>query len=241
MCDNSVRNYALYYMKRNMKLLSEVGFSVLSIEFFNIFFSLEREVTEKIVNTLLGTDFIIDNIEVNEVDKNIFGFYHPYLVLDSHMEKGRVAIILTVMTEDRDDETTSLLNWMLYMTKMERREIYPLVLCLDTTGGFKEGEPQVTLRIINEWPLSFALSVVWMKMNTPEMGEKEALIRDLMCRDEDKIKNEDIRRLYAVTHEKSGVREMEDVAYSLWLDSLKMDIEKLGVDPSLLKPRQSKS
>ncbi len=225
-----------------MKLLSEIGFSAVSVELFNVFFSLDRVVTERIVNTLLGTDFTVDEIEVNEVDKTAFGYYHPYLVLDSHCPRGRTAIILTVMPPERDYETHTLLSWMLSVTKLSRREVYPLILCLDTSKSFKRDEEQVSLRIINNDAFSFALSVVWMKMKSRKEGEKEDLISDLISTDRERIKDEEIKRLYALSYEISGVREMEDVAYSIWLDSLKLDIAKLGLDPEkIVKPHTNRS
>lgn len=212
-----------------MKTISKTGFSALSEELFASFFTADRSVTERIINTLLSCDFHVDEIEACEVDRNRIGYYHPFVVIDAHTKSGRCAIAVTHIDRNSEDDTGDILNWALYRTVIERRNIYPILISLDSTDWYSNARSPVTLRVINDKQVHFAFAVVWTRMKSGR--EKfDALLRDLTAKKAEDIVDDEIRRIWRESYEKSGLGEMEEVAYSLWLKSIEGEIESLGVD-----------
>ncbi len=212
-----------------MKTLSKTGFSSLSDELFASFFTADKTVTEKIINTLLECDFRVDETEACEVDRERFGYYHPFVLIDAHTKSGRCAIAVTHIDRDCEDDSGDILNWILYRTVIERRNIYPILIVLDSTDWYRNELYPVTFRIINETRVHFAFAVVWTRM---KRGRKnlESLLGDLTATKAENITDEDIKRVWTESYEKSGLGEMENVAYSMWLKSMESEIERLGVD-----------
>ncbi len=212
-----------------MKTLSKTGFSSLSDELFASFFTADKTVTEKIINTLLECDFRVDETEACEVDRERFGYYHPFVIIDAHTKSGRCAIAVTHIDRDCEDDTGDILNWVLYRTVLERRNIYPILIVLDSTDFFRNELYPVTLRIINDTQVHFAFAVVWTRMKS-ERKRLNALLKDLTATKAENILDDEIRRIWMESYEKSGLCEMENVAYSMWLKSMESEIERLGVD-----------
>lgn len=216
------------------------GFPAISDELFNTFFSMDKEVTEMIINTLLDTDFRIERLEPRSVDEEEFGFYHPYVVGDAHTSRGRCVLIMTPVGEDTEDIKSQLLYWMIHKTGRKRRNIYPVLISFDMTKEGKDRREAVTMSIIDEDYISCALTVVWMNVRSGEKNPKNDIISDLLSRKSEDIVNDDIRRIYNLSYEKSGLRERSDVAYSLWLDSVRNEIRSLGLDPESIMNHATK-
>lgn len=212
-----------------MKTISKTGFSALSEELFASFFTADKAVTERVINTLLSCDFHVDEIEACEVDRHRIGYYHPFVLIDAHTKSGRCAIAVTHIDSSSEDETGDILNWALYRTVIERRNIYPILIVLDSTDWYRNAMYPVTLRIINDTQVHFAFAVVWTRMKS-ERKNLDALLKDLTATKAENIVDDDIRRIWRESYEKSGLREMESVAYSLWLKSMESEIKKLGFD-----------
>ena len=212
-----------------MKTLSKTGFSILSDELFSSFFTSDKALTEKIINTILDGDFRVDGVEEFELDRARFGYYHPFVLIDAHTKSGRCAITLTHIERGCEDDTSLLVDWMYYQTTLKRRNVYPILVTFDSTDDYLTQKAPVTVRLIEASPVSFALAVVWVRMNT---GREEllSLLEDLTAVEEGNIADEDIRRAYGESYIRSGLGEMENVSYSMWLKSIENDIEKLGLD-----------
>lgn len=212
-----------------MKTLSKTGFSSLSDELFASFFTADKILTERIINTILGCDFNVDEIEACEVDRERFGYYHPFVLIDAHTKSGRCAIAVTHIGNGCEDDTGEIMNWILYHTALERRNIYPILISLDSTDSFRNEMYPVTLRIINDTQAHFAFAVVWTKMKS-RREKLESLLKDLTATNSENIVDEEIRRIWMDSYEKSGLGEMEKVAYSMWMKSMENEIERLGVE-----------
>ncbi len=212
-----------------MKTLSKTGFSILSDELFSSFFTLDRTLTQRIINTVLDGDFCVDGVEEFELDRERFGYYHPFVLVDAHTPSGRCAITLTHIERGGEDDTSLLLDWMYYQTTLKRRNVYPILVTFDSTDDYLGQKAPVSVRLIEASPVSFALAVVWVRMNR---GREDllSLLGDLTAVEAVNITDDDIRRVYAESYTRSGLGEMENVSYSMWLKSIENDIEKLGLD-----------
>ena len=214
-----------------MKTLQKFGFSALSPELFGSFFSLDISMTERIINTLLNTEFRIDRLEEEIPENGRFQFLNSCVIADAHTEAGRLALAITLINEDTEDATSDILNWILSRVMLKRRNVYPLLLVFDTTvsGGEKGG---VEMRVIDNHPFPFALAVVWAGTSS---GRKkcDTMLEDLMRVIPEEIEDDKIRRLYYRAFRKSGLEEKEIVSYSIWLESVKRDIVMLGDIPGI--------
>ncbi len=216
-------------MEHKIETLSGTGFSALSDELFASFFTADMSVTERIINTLLQCDFRVEKTEACEVDRNRFGYYHPFVLVDACMKSGRSAIAVTHIDRRSEEDTSEILNWMLYRTALERRNIYPILISLDSTDGYLNDLHPVSLRISDSAQCPFALAVVWTMVKSTRK-ELTALMGDLTATRSEDIVDDDIRRVWIESYTKSGLCEMENVAYSMWLKSMESDIERLGID-----------
>ncbi len=219
----------------------KVSFPIISDELFATFFSQERSVTKMIINTLFDTEFEIDRIEPHKVSESVFGIYHPYVLADAHTNYGRCEIILTPISQEIADIKSQLIYWMINKTVLSRRNIYPILIAFDTTESEREQKERVSLRILDDERLSTALGVVRMREKSNASNILDEIINDLLCCRECDIKNDDIRRIYALSYEKSGLEERRNVAYSLWLESVNRDIRSLGIDPGSIAVMQQRN
>lgn len=217
-------------MEQKMKTLSKTGFSILSDELFSSFFSSDKAVTERIINIVLDGEFHVDGIEECEIDREHFGFYHPFVLIDAHTKSGRCVIAATFIARDREDATSDILDWMYYRVTLVRRNIYPVLISFDLTDSFPSSSSPVSLRIIDSDSIYLALVVVWIRMKKGR-SELLALLEDLCATEEERINDAGIRCAYKESYEKSGLGEMEKVSYSMWLRSIRSDMEKLGIAP----------
>lgn len=216
-------------MEHKIETLTGTGFSALSDELFASFFTADVSVTERIINTILQCDFRVERTEACEVDKERFGYYHPFVLIDAHMKSGRSAIAVTHIDRRSEEDTSDILNWMLYRTALVRRNVYPILVSLDSTDGYLNELYPVSLRIADNVQYPFALAVVWTRMKS-QKKELGALMSDLSATRSEDIMDDDIRRVWIESYTKSGLCEMENVAYSMWLKSMENDIERLGID-----------
>lgn len=214
-----------------MKTTLRFGYSALSPELFGTFFTLDLGVTERIINTVLGSDFSLDGARDTGVDDEKFSFYHPFVLVDAHTEQGRAAIALTVIDEDTADATEDILNWIIYRVMMKRRNVYPVLLVFDTTAFFSPSSLPVTVKLVESNGVSFALSVAWVRNGRD--GRLGALFSDLLSVLPDDMADGEIREVYLRAFRESGLEEKEMVSYSLWLESIERDIRALGDIPGL--------
>ena len=212
-----------------MKTTLRFGYSALSSELFGTFFTLDLSVTERIINTVLDTDFTVDGAEDTGVDEEKFSFYHPFVLVDAHTEQGRAAIALTVIDENTSDATEDILNWILYRVMMKRRNVYPVLLVFDTTSYFSSSERPVSIQVIENHPVSFALSVAWVRNGRNR--RLRTLFSDLLGVLPDDMEDTEIRELYLRAFRESGLEEKELVSYSMWVESVERDIRALGDIP----------
>lgn len=211
-----------------MKTLSKTGFSILSDELFSSFFAADKVVTERIINIVLDGEFSIDGIEECEIDRERFGFYHPFVLIDAHTKSGRCIIAATYIDRECEDVTSEILDWMYAHVTLLRRNIYPILISFDLRESFPSTSSPVSLRLIDSDSVYLALVVVWMRMKRGR-SELLSLLEDLCATDALKIRDDGIRRAYEESYEKSGLGEMEKMSYLMWLKSIRSDIEKLGI------------
>lgn len=212
-----------------MKTTLRFGYSVLSSELFGTFFTLDLSVTERIINTVLDTDFTVDGALDTGMDEEKFSFCHPFVLVDAHTSHGRTAIALTLISEETEDATEDILNWILYRVMMKRRNVYPVLLVFDTTSYFSPSDPPVSVRVVDNHPASFALAVAWTRNG--KQGKQSPLFHDLLCVLPDDIEDAEIRDVYLRAFRESGLEEKEMVSYSMWVESVERDIRALGICP----------
>lgn len=217
-----------------MNKVTKTGFCGLSDEMFNAFFLSDSRVTEKIINSLLSTELTVDLVTGYELPHKEFGYSHPFVIVDAHNRDGRCAIAMTVMTEEVDDDLSRILNWILDYTISMRKGVYPILVSFDMGNDGIPSSTEITISCVDSLPVNFALAVCWMKTKMKSGRKMEELYSDLMSVSSDSITDDDIRRVYLDAYERSGLSEKEKLSYSLWLASLKKDIESLGVDPSFI-------
>ncbi len=215
-----------------MENTNKAGYKSVSVEMFNTFFSSERRITQEIVNTLLDGSYIVKGIEEMSVDEKIFGFYHPYIVLDALSSVGRCMIILTPIDSTTEEVRDPLVGYMLNREVARRMNVFPLVVVFDSSGNSAPGRP-LSISLIKGECCTFALCSIQMEKRE-EVTARDVLISDLMCTRSSEIKNADIRRVYDASYRKCGLEEMERVSYAMWLEAVKRDIQKLGLDPGAI-------
>ncbi len=213
-----------------MENTNKAGYRSVSVEMFNTFFSSERRITQDIVNTLLDGSYIVKGIEEMSVDEKIFGFYHPYIVLDALSPVGRCMIILTPIDDSTEEVKDHLISHMLNREVARRMNVFPLVMVFDSTES--SGRPD-SITLMKGGCSTFAVCSIQMEKRK-EGTKRNELICDLMCTRRSEIKNGDIRRVYDASYRKCGLEEMERVSYAMWLEEVKRDIQKLGLDPKLI-------
>ncbi len=213
-----------------MENTNKSGYRSVSVEMFNTFFSSERRITQDIVNTLLDGSYIVKGIEEMSVDEKIFGFYHPYIVLDALSPVGRCMIILTPIDSTTEEVRDPLISHMLNREVARRMNVFPLVMVFDSTES--SGRPD-SITLMKGGCSTFAVCSIQMEKRK-EGTKRNELICDLMCTRRSEIKNGDIRRVYDTSYRKCGLEEMERVSYAMWLEEVKRDIQKLGLDPKLI-------
>ena len=215
-----------------MENIKIAGYRCVSVEMFNTFFSLERKITQDIVNTLLDGSYVVREIEEMSVDENIFGFYHPYIVLDALSSVGRCMMILTPLDNSTKEVKDPLVGYMLNRECAKKRNIFPLVMVFDSSESSALSRP-VSISLMKGESCTFALCRVKME-GGKEGTARDVLISDLMCTKSCEIKSYDIRRVYDLSYKKSGLEEMERVSYAMWLEAVKKDIQKLGLNPGAI-------
>lgn len=217
-----------------MNKVSKTGFCGLSDEMFNAFFLSDSRVTEKIINSLLETELTVDSVSGYELPHEKFGYSHPFVIADAHSRDGKCAIAMTVMSEEVEDDLNKILNWILDYTISTRKSVYPILVSFDMDPDDIPSSSEITIKCVDSFPVNFALAVCWMKTKMTSGRKMEKLYSDLMSVSSDSITDDDIRRVYLDAYERSGISEKEKLSYSLWLASLKKDIESLGVDSSFI-------